>query len=654
MSKGYGSDSIQSQTDLEAVRMYPNVYLGSNDLAGATQTIYEILANSVDEANSGFGDKISITIHKDNSVTVGDHGRGVPMSMNKKEGKYAYEMIFCQLHAGGKLKGSRNHYNSSAGQHGIGSAASNLSSEWFKVESRRDGFIYKMNFIKGVPEGKLEKIKDDKIKQKTGTIISWRPDPSIFTEIDFDIEKLKYWIKSQAICSDNVEFVLKDERNGFKESYKYENGILSYAKELLGEEDKLADITIFEESGSGKDQANRPNYKVNAKVAFAFTNKTNHYSFYHNSIPLPVGGAPKRGMQKAFTEYFKSELKKAGNSSVAKDLEFEDIAESLICVISTFTQEPPSFSNQTKEAISNKFIEDFLTQQITKHLKSWAKENPMELEKVTNQVSVNFQSRKSASAQKLATKQKLTSKLKMDDKIKNFVDCRSKDPSEKELFIAEGLSAQGSLKSARDANTQALLPIRGKLLNTLKTDYSTIFKNELVMDIMKLVGTGVEMKAGKNNKLGNFDYDNLRFNKIIIAADADIDGKHIESLLITLFYKLTPKLIENGHLYILQTPLFEIEYTGDKKKYFAFTEEEMEDMIKDKKCKVGRNKGLGEIDASDFAQFMHPDTRHLIQVSIEEAKSAKDMLELFMGNDSNIRKEFITEHSSEYDNLDLE
>lgn len=524
MAKDYGVDSIQRQSELEAVRMYPNVYLGSDDLAGATQTIYEILANSVDEANSGFGNKIDVIIHKDNSVTIKDRGRGVPMDLNKKTGQYTYESVFCKLHAGGKLKGSRNNYNASAGQHGIGATATNFSAKWFKVESRRDGYIFKVAFNEGVLDGKFEKTKDTKTPQKTGTTISWKPDEKVFTSIDFDIEELRYWIKSQAICSDNVEFVLKDERNSVNESYKYENGILSYAQEILGEEEKLSDITLFEASGAGKDKADRPNYTVNAKVAFAFTNKTNHYSFYHNSIPLPTGGAPKRAMQRAFSEYFKGELKK-NNPTAAKEIEFDDVAESLVCVISTTTKEPPSFENQTKKSISNKFIEDFLTLQITKHLKDWAKDNPMELEKVTNQVAINIQSRKSASAQKLATKQKLTNKIKLDDRIKNFVDCRNKEPKDRELFIAEGLSAMGSLKQARNGESQALLAIRGKILNTLKSDYSTIFKNELIMDIMKLVGTGVEMKGGKGkNNLGNFDIENRRFDKIIIATDQDIDG----------------------------------------------------------------------------------------------------------------------------------
>ena len=386
-----------------------------------------------------------------------------------------------------------------------------------------------------------------------------------------------------------------------------------------------------------------------------FNNKHTDSLYFHNSSPLLYGGSPRRAREKAFMEFFKSELKKT-DSNRAKELEFDDIQDSLIFISNTFSTET-SYENQTKRAINNKFIEDFLTQQITKYLKEWAKDDPAELAKVTNQVSINIQSRKSASAQKLATKQKLTNKIKLDDRIKNFVDCRNKDPENRELFIAEGLSAMGSLKQARDGESQALLAIRGKILNTLKTDYNTIFKNELIMDIMKLVGTGVEMKGKGKNNIGNFDINNRRFDKIIIATDQDVDGLHIISLCLTLFYKLTPELIKQGHVYFLDTPLYEIQVQEGKHKgkmLYAFTDQEMNEMTKDIKCKVSRNKGLGEVDYQTMSIFMAPATRHLTQVTMEDAKEAEKVLELFMGNDSSDRKEYITLHGKEYTDLDLE
>jgi len=649
MAKKYDDSSISSLKGADRIRKRVGVMLGSNDIQGTQHAVFEIISNSIDEARSGYGDIINITIGKDNSIEIEDFGRGVPMDYNKAEDRYNWELIFCEMYSGSKY--SNDSYDFSLGINGLGTFAAQASSEWFKVESRRDGKIFKMSFEKGEPVGKLIKEKDTTKPQKTGTKQTFKPDLEVFTDVNIDKEWYLQMLKEQAIVNAGLTFNFIDKRDGTKEKIVYPEGILGYAKELAGEE-TLTDALNFNFEGAGKDRTDKPNYKVKGEVVILFGNKNTDSLYFHNSSPLSYGGSPRRAKEKALMEFFKQEIKKT-DSNRAKELEFDDIQDSMIFISNTFSTET-SYENQTKKAINNKFIEDFLTQQITKNLKEWAKENPMELERVTNQVSINIQSRKSANAQKLATKQKLTSKIKLDDKIKNFVDCRSKDSSERELFIAEGLSAQGSLKSARNAEFQALLPIRGKLLNTLKTDYSTIFKNELIMDIMKLVGTGVEMKAGKNNKFGNFDYSNLRFNKIIIAADSDVDGKHIESLLVTMFYRLTPELIKNNHIYILQTPLFEIEYSGDKQKYFAYTEEEMLIMTKDKKCKIGRNKGLGEIDAEDFAQFMHPDSRHLKLVTMDEGKEAKEMLELFMGTDSNDRKVYITEHSTEYDDLDLE
>lgn len=649
MAKKYDDSSISSLKGADRIRKRVGVMLGSNDIQGTQHAVFEIISNSIDEARSGYGNEINITIGTDNSIEIEDFGRGVPMDYNKAEDRYNWELIFCEMYSGSKY--SNDSYDFSLGINGLGTFAAQASSEWFKVESRRDGKVFKMNFEKGEPVGKLVKEKDSTKPQKTGTKQIFKPDLEVFTDIAIDKEWYMQMLKEQAIVNNGLTFNFEDKRDGTKETICYPDGILGYAKELAGEQ-SLTDPINFSFEGSGKDRSDKPNYKVKGEVAIIFNNTHTESLYFHNSSPLAYGGSPRKAKEKALLEFFKGEIKKL-DASKAKDLEFDDIQDSMIFISNTFSTET-SYENQTKRAINNKFIEDFLTLQITKNLKDWSKENPMELEKVTNQVSINIQSRKSASAQKLATKQKLTSKLKIDDKIKNFVDCRSKDSKKRELFIAEGLSAQGSLKAARDAEFQALLPIRGKLLNTLKVDYSTIFKNELIMDIMKLVGTGVEMKAGKNNKLGNFDYNNLRFNKIIIAADSDIDGKHIESLLITLFYKLTPELIKNNHIYILQTPLFEIEYSGDKQKHFAFSEDDMLKMTKGKKCKVGRNKGLGEIDADDFAQFMHPDTRHLLQVTIDEVENAKSMLELFMGSDSSDRKEYITAHGNEYTDLDLE
>ena len=646
----YGNESIRALEKTEQVRLKPAVIFGSNDINGCTQSLFEILSNSIDEAREGYGDKIELTIHKDNSITVRDFGRGVPMAMNKKEGKHNYELVFDHLYAGGKY--NSNDYTYSLGTNGLGATATNYASKWFKVESIRDGKKYFVEYEQGVQKDKL---KTEPSKEHTGTTISFLPDLEVFTDIVIDREVLIETLKSQAIVNAGLTFIFKDEREKFKEEYCYPEGILGYAKELVGEE-TLTDPINFTFEGSGKDRADKPNYKVKGEIVIIFNNKKDEALYFHNSSPLSYGGSPRRAKEAALTEFFKSELKKKDANRV-KELEYEDIQDSLVFISNTFSTET-SYENQTKKAINNKFIEDFLTLQITKHLQEWAKNNPLELDKVTNQISINIQSRKSASAQKLATKQKLSGKIKLDDRIKNFVDCRNKDAEGRELFIAEGLSAMGSLKQARNGESQALLAIRGKILNTLKSDYNTIFKNELIMDIMKLVGTGVEMSGNKkNDKLGNFDINNRRFDKIIIATDQDVDGLHIIALCLTLFYKLTPELLRQGYIYFLDTPLFEIQVLegNDKgKTLYAFTDKEMLEMTKDIKCKVSRNKGLGEVDYQTMSIFMDPKTRHLTQATMEDAKEAEKMFELFMGADSTDRKEFITLHGKEYTDLDLD
>jgi len=804
MAKKYDDSSISSLKGADRIRKRVGVMLGSNDIQGTQHAVFEIISNSIDEARSGYGDTINITIGNDNSIEVEDFGRGVPMDYNKAEDRYNWELIFCEMYSGSKY--SNDSYDFSLGINGLGTFAAQASSEWFKVESRRDGKIFKMSFEKGEPVGNLIKEKDTAKPQKTGTKQIFKPDIEVFTDINIDKEWYLQMLKEQAIVNAGLTFNFIDKRDGTKETIVYPNGILGFAKELAGNE-TLTDAINFTFEGAGKDRADKPNYKVKGEVVILFGNKSPNSLYFHNSSPLLYGGSPRRAKEKALLEFFKTELKKT-DSNRAKELEFEDIQDSMIFLSNTFSTET-SYENQTKRAINNKFIEEFLAQQITKFLRDWAKENPLELEKVTNQVSINVQSRKSATAQKLATKQKLSNKMKLDDRIKNFVDCRNKNPEDRELFIAEGLSAMGSLKQARNGETQALLAIRGKILNTLKADYSSIFKNELIMDIMKLVGTGVEMHGGKGkNNLGNFDINNRRFDKIILATDQDTDGCftgdtkiksldgntytfeelvnnnitelwvyskdengevvparavnprvtkettelveltfengfvvrctpdhrillndgtykeaqsltpndsissiyfrhskiynhriksmqhivcdvpikvydltvpgyenfmvcvdddnlegiivhncHIIALCLTLFYRLTPELIKQGYVYFLDTPLYEIQILEGKDKgkmLYAFTDQEMKDMTDGIKCKLSRNKGLGEVDYQTMAIFMSPETRHLTRVTMEDAKEAEKYLELFMGNDSADRKEYITLHGKEYTDLDLE
>ena len=788
MAKEYGNESISSQSAVETCRNNLPTYFGSIDLSGAQQSIKEILSNSIDEAKVGAGSEIKVTIGKDNSVKIEDFGRGLPVDWNKKENQWNWVLTLQTLHAGGKFVDNRDNFKNSTGLNGLGLAVTAMSSKWFKCESRRDGYIYHIELENGVPKEKdpnkvLKKEKDPKGKnQKTGTIINWKCDTDeVYLSDDFDLEFLKNWCKTQAILTDDVAIILEDKRNDFKETYKYKNGIETFAKEEVGKDTQFTEIDI---KGFGKDSPTRKSYEVTGRVLFTFTDKSNSY-WFHNSLPLTSGGSPKKAEETAFVDFFNKQLKN-------KDLTFEDIQENLFFISNTLTQIPPTFKNQTKEAIDMPFIEQFLISQITKALNTWAKENPLELDKINQQINVNIEARKSAKSQRQLTKEKLSGKIKLTDSIKKYSDCRTKDNTKKELFIClkgdtrikllngtnptieslvgqkdiwaystnkngamipaqikevfktqdtnklikitfsdgsyvectpehkfldretvtwkeakelqvgqslfsikfkkdnleitnieyityeksipvyclnidndfhsfvldngiithncEGDSANSSIKTARNAEFQATMPIRGKILNVLKCDYGTIFKSEIVMDLMKLVGTGIEMQAGKKNNLGDFNIDNRRFSKIIITTDQDVDGLAIQALLLTMFYKLTPKLIEKGYVYILSTPLFVITYK-DGKKVYAYSDEERDKLIKGKDIKdIARKKGLGEWKAPDFAYFLNPDTRVLTQVTIENAKEAAKMFELWMGNDPSVR---LTELQNRGDQVDL-
>jgi DNA gyrase subunit B len=640
----YGNESMRTQSDLEAMRMYPNNFLGSDSLDGATQTIKEILSNSVDEANSGYGQEINLIIDENGAVTVEDFGRGLPMDFNKKEDMFNWEIAFCTLHGGGKFKDDRSSYNSSSGQHGIGAAAMQLSSEFCDVFVKRDGFIYEMHFKKGSPIGNLKKKRDQDKPQSTGTIITWKPDLEVFTEVDFDLDIIKEWVKLQSIVNGGIKFNLVDKRANFQEEFFYENGIIDYAKENLGS-NNLSDLIYFECSGKGRDTVKRHPYEVNGKVLFAFTDKPETL-YFHNSIPLEYGGSPKKAMEDAFTQFFTDQLKK--DNKLKGELKFEDIKDNLLFVSATTTQIPPSFENQTKKAISNKFIQEFLTGQILLQLENWSKESPMEFEKVRNQISINNESRLTAAAHRALTRQKLTKNIGgMKNKIDNFVDCRTKDVTKREIYVCEGLSALGSLKQARNPEYQALFPIRGKIKSVYKIKPSDALASETVKNIIQLVGTGINSKTTKCN------IDELRFEKIIFAHDQDIDGLHIASLLLTLFYTFMPEVIQNGNVYSLQTPLYEITYK-DGNKVFAYSDQEMIDLTRDKPCKISRNKGLGEIDAQDMKLCLDPKTQHLIQYTMEDAEHAAYFIDLFMGADPAVRKEYIAENMHNYELEDID
>jgi DNA gyrase subunit B len=637
LAKNYGNESMRIQSDLEAMREFPNNYLGTDDIAGATQTIKEILSNSVDEANAGYGDKIILTIDSNGAVTVEDFGRGLPMDFNKSQNEYNWHIAFCTLHGGGKFKGSRDNYNSSAGQHGIGAAATQLSSEFCNVIVKRDGYVYDMKFKKGVPVGELKRKKAT--NKMTGTKITWKPDLDVFTDIDFDTNEINEWVYLQSIVNEGITFIFKDERVNLEKEYYIENGIFGYVDKQL-KENGLTDAISFECKGTGRDTAKRLPYEVKAKVVFGFTENAETL-YFHNSIPLEYGGSPKRAMETAFTQFFTEALKKVGK--IKGELKFEDIRENLLFISSTYTQIPPSFENQTKKSISNKFIQDFLTGQILQKLQEWSTTNAMEFDKVLTQISINNESRVSAAAHRVITKQKLTKNVGgISNRVENFTDCRSKDETIKQLYICEGKSALSSLKQARNPEYQALYPIRGKIRSVYKISTKEALKNNEVQSIVTLVGTGIKEKC---------NIDDIRFSKIIISCDQDDDGLHIQALLVTLFYTLMPQVITEGYLYALQTPLYEIHYK-DGTEALAYTEKELIDLTKGKQCKVSRNKGLGELDASTMSLCLAPETQKLTQFTMEDVKHAQEFIELFMGTDSGVRQEYIGENMYLYELLE--
>lgn len=665
MSKNYDNSSMRVQDAVEACRMYPNNYLGDREIGGSTQTIHEIISNSTDEAKSGFGNKINITIHKDCSVTVEDFGRGIPVDWNPKQNMWNWDIAFQKIHGGGKLADDRSNYRKSGGQHGIGAGVTAMTSEWFKCESRRDGYIYSLEFKRGTFTGDADKVlkktKDPKGKsQQTGTKISWKPDAQpdpnlkrpVFSDINYDLEGLKKWIKASAITTKGVSYNLVDEREGFKETYFYKNGMVDFVKELTNN-DKDVVINEVIASGKGKDGPNDPVYELDADIVFAFTQGISHSSFYHNNIPLGWGGSPKLAMEKGFIDFFSKQLKSKGTLK-KEGLAFEDIGENLIFISHTETEDPPSFKGQTKDLISNSFIEQFMIQQINRKLTEWAKENPLELDKVNKQIEVNQESRLTSASVKQLTKEKLSGEIKLSAKILKLTECDSDDVNITEVYFCEGDSAS-SIKDARDAKFQAIYAMRGKPKNVMKMNLGKILEHQILMDILKVIGTGVQL-GGKKNQIGDYDFTKRKFGKYIIASDADSDGDHIACLMLTIFYTLMPDLLEKGCVYRLLTPLFVNELKdGDIKE--AYTDKDQDEIIKkfgDKIKKTSRYKGLGEWRSEDIEPYIDPNkNRKLVQYTIEDAKKAKEVIEMWMAGDAEVRRTFINEHGDEYKDLDF-
>ena len=657
-SNTYNNESISSLKGADRVRKRPAVIFGSDGIEGCEHSIFEILSNSIDEAREGHGNVIFVTRYKDLSIEIEDYGRGIPVDYNNKEEKYNWELVFCELYAGGKYNNNdAQNYEYSLGLNGLGLCSTQYSSEYMDVEIYRDGYRYNLHFEKGENVGGLKK---EKVKNKnTGTKIRWKPDLSVFTDIEVPKEYFTDVIKRQAIVNAGVKFIFKDEvkPNEFEETeFLYENGIVDYVKELSGN-DIMMPIQDWHTEKKVRDREDKPEYRVKVNVTVTFSNKFHMAEYYHNSSWLEHGGAPEKAVKTAFVSQIDSYIKHTGkyNKNESK-ITFADIEDCLIIVISSFSS-MTSYENQTKKSITNKGIQEVMVEMLKHCLEVYFLENPLDADKIVGQVLVNKRSREDAEKTRLNLKKKLTSNMDMTSRIAKFVDCRSKDIQERELFIVEGDSALGACKQARNPDFQAIIPIRGKILNCLKADYGKIFKSEIIIDLIKVLGCGIQVKNPKIGKeLAAFDINALRWNKVILCTDADVDGFQIRTLLLTMLYRLTPKLIEAGKIFIAESPLYEI--TTKSETYFAYNEAEKEKFLKEiGNCAytIQRSKGLGENEPDMMSlTTMNPKTRRLIKVMPEDARKTSEIFDVLLGDDLAGRKKYIVENGYLYmANLDV-
>ena len=646
----YGNDSITSLKGADRVRKRPGVIFGSDGIEGCKHSVFEILSNSIDEARDGHGDKIIVTKYNNNTFEIEDFGRGIPVDFNKAEDRYNWELVFCELYAGGKFKNDDDNYDFSLGLNGLGLCATQYASKFMDAEIYADGFHYKVHFEKGENVGGL--FKEETRRKQTGTKIRWMPDLDVFTDIAIEREFFNDILKKQAVVNPNILFLFRNQNEDgtFGETeYIYNNGITDYVAEIVGE-NNLTSIQYWQCERRGRDREDKPEYKVKLSVSLTFSNRVKQLEYYHNSSFLEHGGSPERAVKQAFVSQIDSYLKQ-GNKYLKGEnrITFPDIEDCLVLVSSSFSTQT-SYENQTKKAITNKFIYDAMTEFLKHQLEVYFIENPDEATKIAEQVLVNKRSRENAEKTRLNLKKKLAGTIDLSNMVQKFVDCRSKDLTRREIYIVEGDSALGACKLAREADFQAIIPVRGKILNCLKADYDKIFKNDIITDIIKVLGCGVEVKTKANKELSSFNLEGLRWNKIIICTDADVDGFQIRTLILTMLYRLTPTLIENGYVYIAESPLYEI--TSKDKTYFAYTEKERQDVLSklgDKKYMLQRSKGLGENEPEMMSlTTMNPETRRLIRVTADSMEATSEMFDMLLGDNLQGRKDYISEFGSMY------
>ncbi len=652
--ENYGNESITSLKGADRVRKRPAVIFGSDGLEGCEHAAFEIMSNAIDEARQGYGKEIIVTLFKDHSIQVEDFGRGCPVDYNEKEQRYNWELVFCELYAGGKYdNNSGKNYEFSLGTNGLGSCATQYSSRFFDAIIRRDGYKYTLHFEKGSIVGELQKEPTD--RKATGSVFHWLPDLEVFADIRIPKEYFEDIMRRQSVANKGISFRFRYQGpdGKFTESvYLYEDGIRQYVDEIAGDK-AVTSVQFWQAERKGRDREDLDDYKVLISSAFCFSPSVSRLEYYHNSSWLEYGGAPDKAVRNAFVYAIDAYLKQTNKyTKNEQKITFQDVQDCLVLVTNCFST-TASYENQTKKAINNKFIQEAMTEFFRSKLQVYFIENKEEADKIAAQVLLNKRSRETAERTRITVKKKLSGSMDITNRVEKFVDCRSKDAELRELYIVEGDSAMGSVKQSRDAEFQGIMPVRGKILNCLKADYARIFKSEIITDLIRVLGCGVEVKDKHVKDLANFDLSNLRWNKVVICTDADVDGYQIRTLILTMLYRLTPSLIENGFVYIAESPLFEIN-TKDS-TYFAYTEAEKSEILQKldgKKVNIARSKGLGENDPEMmWMTTMNPETRRLIKVRPEDAERTAYYFDLLEGDDLNGRKLHIQEHGSEF--LDL-
>ncbi len=645
----YDNSSISMLKGEERVRKRPAVIFGSDDLEGCKHAVFEILSNAIDEAREGHGDTVIVTRYEDHSVEVEDFGRGCPVDWNEKEQRFNWELVFCEMYAGGKYGENGENYEFSLGLNGLGSCATQYASRYFDAVVRRDGYKYTLHFERGKNIGGLKKEPAD--RKKTGSLFRWQPDDEVFTDIKIPTEYYRDVLKRQSVVNPGIRFKFRNQvgKTFETEEFYYENGIRQYLEEIVGD-DAFTMPVYWETERRGRDAANRAEMKLKITAAFCFSKKHSRTEYYHNSSWLEYGGSPDKAVRSAFTAAFDKFLR--DNNKYTKNeskVTVQDVLDSLVIITNCFST-IGCFENQTKKSVNSKFTQDAMTVYLKDQLQVWFLENRQEADRAAEQILVNKRARESAEKTKSSVKKKLSGTVDIANRVQKFVDCRSRDTTLRELYIVEGDSALGSVKMSRDAEFQGIMPIRGKILNCLKADYNRIFASPIITDLMKVLGCGVEIQGKKMKELSSFDLDNLRWSKVIICTDADYDGFQIRTLVLTMLYRLCPTLIQEGYVYIAESPLFEI--TCKDKTWFAYNEAEKAEILRklgDKKVKIQRSKGLGENDPEMmWMTTMNPDTRRLIKVMPEEAQRTAWYFDVLLGDELAQRKEFIAENGAKY------